>query len=124
MKLMQAVDTPWTPAHIIWHFIMSALMLIDGLLGVLSLGLRHPSFSHAWVDGGGNWIFDHNAKAEKEWQETQTEIKQAIAKELGIDPERMVEMDPSDVEAMILKSMRDQLENSLFNKQDDEETYH
>ena len=116
-RLMEMIDAPITFVHLLWHFIFNIFLIVDGLLGILSLGLRHPSFTQWITYGGLNFLYDHQAAQDEE-------NKRRVAEELGINPDMLVEIKDEDAIKLVQARMAQILEAQEVDKKKNPPTIH
>ena len=112
--LFAPVDSPWTPKHMLWHFIHAWAMLLDGVLCVLALGLRFPGFSAYITNGGLNWLYDHNeafGQQEKD-ENAQARIHLGVHV-LGLTEEQCASISEDELHKMLMKKVRSDVEEVL-----------
>jgi hypothetical protein len=67
-------------------------MVIDGVLGILTLGLRRAALTEWAISGGLNWIYDH----EEALEEARREAAKHVADMLGIPENEVIALTPDE----------------------------
>ena len=102
MLLMGIIDQPFTPRHVLWHFIHSLAMALDGLMGIASFGFRFPGFTAYVEQGGLNWLY-HHGKAEH--ARKAAEMRYMAMKHLGMSAEQAEAESLDKLSEMVTKKL-------------------
>ena len=82
--MIDRTDKPFTLRHVLWHWILGIVMVADGLVAILSLGLLHSWFTTAWIESPvGDRLYSHTS------QMTKAQVAEQVAEELGLEIHRM-----------------------------------
>jgi hypothetical protein len=105
MLLMGIIDQPFTPRHVLWHFIHSLAMALDGLMGIASFGFRFPGFTAYIEEGGLNWLY-HHAKADH--ARRAAAVRYMAMKHLGMSAEQAEAESLETLGEMVTKKLQNE----------------
>lgn len=96
------IHRPYTLRHLAYHFVGGLLMMIDGIVVVLTLGIAVPGLSVDWILKWGDRLYQHQEEPPSDENITQEQFRQAMADKLGVPVSQIHVLDSTENQGPII----------------------